>query len=451
MMCLPMVLALALAAQAVAATYHVDAGNETAADTGDGSQAAPWKTVQRAADSARAGDVVIVRPGRYDELVTVKASGAEGKLITLRAEPPRKARVKGFVLEGDAISIEGFEITSDAEGAHGIFAGEAHYKTARTGCRMVDNFIHDVGGTAVTSGLKALVKGNLIRNVGRGVFVNSGTLVEDNEVDTLVPRMVEKDGEIRPAKTQYAFFAGDDITFRGNYFHGTPEKYLIAGMGVDFFVTWDAWIIGPSHRILIENNRCFNATHASEPEAKNLKQSSHITYRNNLFASTVYVGVLPKEWTHVTVENNTFINCGAYPVWFHSERQTEGSVVRNNLIAYIDREAQVEKYGWTPAESGVRIDSQGAKDFCDYNLFWGCKNRGYGEHDFVAEPQFVDPDKGDFRLKPGSPGIDAGMTIEAIGGDLLGVKRPQGKAYDVGCYETEQAAPATSPASEGTK
>ena len=430
---LAMVLALGIAGQAMAATYYVDGGNTAAKDDNDGAEKSPWKTVQHAADTVRAGDVVVVRPGEYNELVTVKQSGAKDKLIILRGEPSRKARVKGFVLEGDYIAIEGFEVASDADKANGIFAGQTHQKNARKGCQIADNFIHDVDGTAIVSGEQALVKGNLMRQVGWGLFVNSGTLVEDNEIDGLIVKMIEKNGKKQLRSAKYSFFAGDDITFRGNYFHGTPMKDVVT-MGTCFFGTWDAWIYGASHRILIENNRCFNATHASEPEAKQHKKSSHITYRNNLFVNTVHVGVLPKDWSHVTIENNTFINCGAYPVWFQSERQTEGSVVRNNLIAYIDREAQVEKYGWSPAESGVRIDSQGAKDFCDYNMFWGCKNRGYGEHDFVAEPQFVDPDKGDYRLKPGSPGIDMGVDA-GLKTDLEGTPRPQGKAPDIGAFE----------------
>ncbi len=423
----------------MAATYYVDAAGRNAGDANDGSSSAPWKTVQHAADSVGAGDVVIVRPGRYDEMVTVRASGTERALITLRAEPARAARVKGFVLEGDFVSIEGFEITSDATEANGIFAGEAHRETARTGCRMMGNFIHDIGGTGIVTGERALVKGNLIRNVFRGAFVNSGTLFEGNEIDTLVPRMAEKNGQMRPSKTQYTFFVGEDITFRGNYLHGAPEEYLKEGMGVCFFASWDAWIMGSSHRILIENNRCFNATHASEPTAEQHKQSSHITYRNNLFVNTVHVGVMPKRFKHVTVENNTFINCGAYPVWLQGKEQCETAVVRNNLIAYWNH-YQPEKYGWHAAESGVRLDFQGEKDFCDYNLFFGCKNRGYGDHDFVAEPRFVDPDQGDFRLQPGSPGIDAGTTIEAVKADLRGVPRPQGQAYDVGAYELKPSA-----------
>ena len=401
----------------------------------------PGQSVGEAVKAAQPGDVVIVKPGVYDELVTVTRSGTADQLITLRAEPSRKARVKGFVLEGDHISVEGFEIVNAADAANGIFAGEGHRKTARTGCRMIDNFIHDVGGTAISSGEKGLVKGNLMKNVGRGVFANSGTLVEDNEVDTLVPVLTEKDGKTKSKKTQYTFFSGDDITFRGNYLHGAPEEHLTTGMGVCFFASWDAWILPASHRILIENNRCFDATHASEPTGTERKDSSHITYRNNLFVNTVYVGVMPKQFSHVTVENNTFINCGAYPVWLQGERQCTTAVVRNNLIAYWKREKAMDAFGWKPSESGVRIDFEGAQDFCDYNMFFGCLNREYGEHDFVAEPQFVDPDNGDFRLKPGSPGIDAGVTIGEIGADLRGTARPQGEAYDVGAYEFELTAP----------
>ena len=423
------------------ATRYVGGGATTARPTGDA--AAPWATVQQAADAAKPGDTILVAEGVYDELVTVKTSGTKGAPITFRAATRRKARVKGFVLEGDYITIEGFEITTNEPRANGVFAGEAHMKTARKGCRIIDNFIHDIGGTAITSGREALVKDNLMKNVLRGVFVNSGTLVEDNEVDTLQVQTMVKNGKTKLRKTQYAFFAGDDITFRGNYFHGAPAEYLKKGLGVDFFVTWDAWIMGPSHRILIENNRCFNATHASEPEASKLKKSSHITYRNNLFANTVYVGVLPKHWTHVTVEHNTFINCGAYPIWFQTPLQTKGAMVRNNLIAYWNRDKQVEKYGWTPAESGIangalKTDPKATID-CDYNMFWGTKNREYGKHDFVAEPQFVDPAGGDFRLKPGSPGVDAGVDV-GITSDLVGTKRPQGKAPDIGAYELKETA-----------
>ncbi len=436
-------LAALLTGPAGAAIYYVDIGHRSAADYNAGTQQAPWKTVQHAVSRVQAGDVVIVRPGEYDEVVTVKTSGAGDAPIVLRAEPSREARVRAFTLQGDHITIQGFEVTPGDRNGNGIFAGEAHRETARTGSRILDNHVHNLSGTAIFTGENAVVRGNLIRNVFRGAWVNGGTLFENNEIDTLVPELTEQNGETVAAKTMYTFFAGDDITFRGNYFHGAPEEWLIKGMGVCFFASWDAWIIGSSNNILIEKNRCFNATHASEPMAVEHKKSVGITYRNNLFVNTVYVGIMPKAWQEVTVENNTLINCGAYPVWLQGP-QAETAVVRNNLISYIDRDRVVNQFGWKESESGIRVDyHEGDKSFCDYNLMHGCRNRGYGPNDAQGEPQFMDPENGDFRLKADSPGVDAGVTIEEIKTDLRGVKRPQGEAYDIGAYESSGQSAAT--------
>jgi len=38
-------------------------------------------------------------------------------------------------------------------------------------------------------------------------------------------------------------------------------------------------------------------------------------------------------------------------------------------------------------------------------------------------------------LKSGSPAINAGTTLSDVPTDILGVKRPQGAGYDIGCYE----------------
>src|SRR6476469_10852956 len=57
-------------------------------DSNPGTETAPWRTVQHAADTARAGSTVNVRGGVYEELVSIKASGnARDGYITFRSNP----------------------------------------------------------------------------------------------------------------------------------------------------------------------------------------------------------------------------------------------------------------------------------------------------------------------------------------------------------------------------
>src|SRR5580704_14598514 len=91
-------------------------------DSNPGTQTAPWRTVQHAVDTVRAGGTVNVRRGVYEELVTINASGnATDGFITLRSYPGETAVLEAehFTPSGRSgvltisnksyIRIEGFE------------------------------------------------------------------------------------------------------------------------------------------------------------------------------------------------------------------------------------------------------------------------------------------------------------------------------------------------------
>ena len=64
-------------------------------DSNPGTQAAPWRSVQHAADTARAGSTVNVRGGTYEERVSINASGnASEGYITFRSYPGRNRRFR---------------------------------------------------------------------------------------------------------------------------------------------------------------------------------------------------------------------------------------------------------------------------------------------------------------------------------------------------------------------
>jgi len=70
-------------------SYYVSlSGN----DSNPGTQAAPWRTIQHAADTARAGSTVQVHGGVYEELVSINVSGnASDGFITFKNYPGEPA------------------------------------------------------------------------------------------------------------------------------------------------------------------------------------------------------------------------------------------------------------------------------------------------------------------------------------------------------------------------
>src|ERR1035438_1538707 len=64
----------------------------TGNDSNPGTQPAPWRTVQHAADTVRAGSTVNVRGGVYEELVSINGSGnATDGFITIKSYPGETA------------------------------------------------------------------------------------------------------------------------------------------------------------------------------------------------------------------------------------------------------------------------------------------------------------------------------------------------------------------------
>jgi hypothetical protein len=58
----------------------------TGSDSNPGTSALPWRTIQHAADTAVAGDTVIIRAGTYQEYVNITRGGTTGNPITFQGE-----------------------------------------------------------------------------------------------------------------------------------------------------------------------------------------------------------------------------------------------------------------------------------------------------------------------------------------------------------------------------
>ena len=84
---------------APAATLHVDQTRPDAADTNDGSEGKPFRTIGKAAEVAQPGDTVLIGQGVYREHVwPAKGGTSPDKMITYQARPGARVVVKGSEL-----------------------------------------------------------------------------------------------------------------------------------------------------------------------------------------------------------------------------------------------------------------------------------------------------------------------------------------------------------------
>ncbi len=179
--------------------------------------------------------------------------------------------------------------------------------------------------------------------------------------------------------------------------------------------------------ILVEGNRVFSSN-----VGLTAQDGENFVIRNNIFDGhgeafgiALWSG---KPLKNVKIVNNLLLRTNRDKTWvtgiFNGNKGGSGYVIRNNVI------------------DGLCGDPGFPKDtLFSHNIYtrlarWQ-ENRDLGPGEMVEKDLgkiFVDPDRHDYRLRPGSPAIDAGAEV-GLRKDIAGVKVPQGKAPDIGSYE----------------
>ena len=214
-----------LAGAAWSATYYVNNQHAQANDTNPGTATSPLKTIGAAANKVGPGDMVIVKAGTYNETVITRAAGEAGKMITFKADPRRQAKAQRFMMTKAYTRVEGFELNNPGFGT-GI-------NIIADNVEAVDNYIYNMW-TGISVGMyksNCYVARNRIYHCHAGMGVSSNNcLIEDNEIERLF--------DYGQGDCDYSRFFGENITFRGNHFHGTNFNE-IGSAHVDCWQTFD--------------------------------------------------------------------------------------------------------------------------------------------------------------------------------------------------------------------
>jgi parallel beta-helix repeat protein len=405
-----------------AATYYV---SPSGSDTNPGTSAAPWGSLQKAAEAMVPGDTALIADGEYDGGVIQARPGESGAPITFRALNPG-----GAIVRGDRSSeADAFAVTA----SHIVIDGLTVQQATRAGIALN-------GSSNVT-----VRRCRLLNNGRQGIFAVSGDdlLLEENECAFSVG-----------SHGIFVSGGGDRPILRGNRVHDNQGSGIQVDadpeqLQPDLGTRGDGIITGA----LIERNVVY-ANGAGGGAAINLTSVRAARIVNNLLFNNLAGGIagwdggIGLEWgtRDNLILHNTIHFRPAEGRWCISLKNgSTGNVVQNNILSG-GRRGALEIDNDSPIKSDynllARAGSQQIATNEDQDVFvpleqWQ-SDTSNDAHSVVGEARFVKAGAApeDFHLLDGSPAINSGADRTDVTVDLDGVIRPQKTYWDLGCYES---------------
>jgi parallel beta-helix repeat protein len=397
-------------------TRYVDPAGS---DTGDGSVQSPWRTLQRAADDARAGDLVVVRPGTYAGF-DLRTSGTPEHPIVFRAEPGTVISTPNPVTQQDGVNLEGAshvtieaftltglpragirtvlnhhvtirQNTADANGRWGIFSGFSDDLTIEA--NAATRSLSEHGIYVSNSGDRPIIRNNLVEgNHANGIHMN-GDLSQGG------------DGLISGALVE------------GNIIHDNGRG---GGSGINADGVQNS---------RFQNNLLYD-NHASGISLYRIDGADGS--RNNVVAHNTIIQAADARWA-INIKNGSTGNSVVNNIlWSAHPWRGSISILPDSLPGFVSNHNVVMQRFTLDDGGSVLTLAQ-----------WRAAT-GQDSASLVEAPAalFVDVAGADYHLREDAPGRDAGQTLAEVTRDLEGIPRPIGPASDIGAYEVSST-PAT--------
>lgn len=404
--------------------YYVDPDGS---DGNDGSQAAPWETIQHAVDTIQPGDTILLNSGTYAG-ARIEKSGTADAWMSLKAAPgtsvlinvpgpnnKHDSNLEFETWEGDEIVaywlVEGLEVADAPNWGIDLRGNEENHSHNFV---IRNNRVHDNG-----------------LNTGKtGIFFAfiDDVIVEGNESYA--------NGE----HGVYFSNSGDRFVVRANSLHDNNNCGLHINGDLE---SGEDGIISDG---LIENNIIFE-NGVGGCSGINMDGVINAIVRNNLLYQNHAGGISLFQENgavcsqNIQILNNTIVQAedGRWAINISDDECINNKIFNNIILTF---------HEW---RGSIVIPSAGISGFeSDYNLImdrfssddddsvitlseW--QAQGYDINSVIASPDELFIGLGDYHLVPSSAAVDAGRTLPGVEFDMEGWPRPQGSAYDIGAFE----------------
>ena len=464
-------------AQPNASYYVATTGN----DSNSGTQSAPWKTIQHAADTAHAGSTVYARAGTYEELVRINVSGNPNDgFITFRSYPgeiavldatrftPEDRQGVLTIQNQSYVRIEGFEIRNFRTAEHRLAPMGINVIGSGSHIELLNNNVHDIqqtfpgrdrpgsggngfgiavyGTNATTPITELIIDGNEVHHLKTGssesLVVNGNVTnfrithntVHDNNnigIDVIGFERTVPDPAVDQARDGVVSHnLVYNITSRGNPAYGNDQSS-------------DGIYVDGGTRILIEQNTLHDVDFGIELASEHKdRATSYIIARNNLIYHCHTAGVSIGGYApdrghteHSNVINNTLYENDTSSTGsgeFQMQWNMSDNVFANNIV-YAGPHCLI-------SVTKTEVNKSQPPALIDHNLYYcaagaeastwaevsgtitGFNNyvqsTGNDQHSRFLDPHFVDAAAHNFHLQSGSPALAAGTIDELAVGEL---------------------------------
>lgn len=405
----------------------------------------PFRTVGKGCGVLEPGDTLYIMAGEYNEKISVRKSGTRDRYITIQPYASGRVILSGkgirdqgaiiYLEDASYVRIQGLEL---ANSSHGDTPSGIMFEGSGTGIELIGNRIHSIRSDEDAHGIAiygtdssipirdVTISGNEVWNC---ILGSSESVVVNGNVEGFII-------------TKNIIHDNDNIGIDCIGFEGTADKNYQARSGV------------------VSENKVYNISSASNPAYEGDACADGIYVdggkdivieRNTVYNCDIGIEVASehqgKSASKVAVRNNLVYGCGLYGLAFGGSSPDNGyaeycafqlNTLYNNEVGICIQKSRSNK-----VESNIiygqetLLEGDQGSNTLKYNLWYSPEENPEGLSPF-ADPQFVAPLQQDFRLRKGSPGIDAGdpdHRAENDEGDILKRPRAVNGRVDCGAYE----------------
>ena len=415
--------------------FYVHGSDPNSDDTNPGTFDLPFKSIQRAANAACAGDTVFIRQGVYKEGFFTNHNGDlaqghivfssyKGEKVILEGEDVNTTNT-GIIIQNDYIKLTGIEI---ADWNTGIWLGGAGF-TEISGCE-----VHDVSfGIGAGNGAHDFILNNVeIHHFDLYGFDASPSGGADCYNGTLVNCTAHTSRD--PEQNVDGFALG----------HGTQHNFTFTNCTT--YNVFDGFDIS-SRDVIIDRCIAYNCSNGGfKLWQDNIKLINSISYNCEITNVELDWDGQPGASTLI---NCTFYGAKVFSIWVENAADTlkmYNCIIAggDNIGLAFEQTGNLNYFGdynIFHSNNSARAVSVGYNDEFSTDQVKNGEWAAYSNQDFHSKTidslntLFMNLTENDLHLKKEGIAVDNGTADNAPFYDFEGNARPSGKAWDIGAYE----------------